>query len=520
MMERKTPIVVGVGDIVNRSKEVGDAIEPLQLIIQAIRTALADTALDATAVASLQRDIDSVDIVRSWTWPYPDLAGLVSEHLDIRPHRKYNSEHGGNQPAYLFDEAARRISRGEGKVTVVAGGEALASLAACAAANKLPPPNWTPLAEEVNSVFSPTTRELKPNLGARHSIGNPIHIYPLYENAFRAHRGQSLAENHAESAKLYADFARVAEANEFAWNFGKKAETEGTIGTVGGRNRLICFPYPLLMNAFNMVNLAAACVLTSTEYARELGIPEDRWIYALGGAGTRDCDDFWQRPTFWWSPSISRSLDAGIDASGLRKEDIDLYDFYSCFPIVPKLACAHLKLPILNPPKPITLLGGLTSFGGAGNNYSMHAITAMVRQLRRGRGKNGLVLANGGVVTYQHTVCLSTSPRRDGLPYPNTNPLTPLVTDVQVPSITESPDGDATVETYTVEFNRDGAPLRGHVIGRLKSNGHRFIANHADERTLWELCSTEVEPIGRSGTVKTGDDGKSLFGFTWGMAKL
>lgn len=194
----------------------------------------------------------------------------------------------------------------------------------------------------MNSVFSPTTRELKPSalpgawmppprpslssstrasdpghysadLGARHSIGNPIHIYPLYENAFRAHRGQSLAENHAESAKLYADFARVAEANEFAWNFGKKAETEGTIGTVGGRNRLICFPCmsirphpkfvrsgceaefvlvdPLLMNAFNMVNLAAACVLTSTEYARELGIPEDRWIYALGGAGTRDCDD-------------------------------------------------------------------------------------------------------------------------------------------------------------------------------------------------------------------------------------
>lgn len=71
-----------------------------------------------------------------------------------------------------------------------------------------------------------------------------------------------------------------------------------------------------------------------------------------------------------------------------------------------------------------------------------------------------------------------------------------------------------------MEFNRDGTPLRGHVVGRLKSNGHRFIANHAEERTLRELCSTEVEPIGRSGTVKTGDDGKSLFAFTWGMAKL
>lgn len=43
-----------------------------------------------------------------------------------------------------------------------------------------------------------------------------------------------------------------------------------------------------------------------------------------------------------------------------------------CFPIVPKLACSHLGLNLEHPGKPITLLGGLTSFGGAGNNYSMH----------------------------------------------------------------------------------------------------------------------------------------------------
>ena len=42
------------------------------------------------------------------------------------------------------------------------------------------------------------------------------------------------------------------------------------------------------MNAFNNVNIASACVLMSTETARKFGIPEDRWIYPLGGAGTRD----------------------------------------------------------------------------------------------------------------------------------------------------------------------------------------------------------------------------------------
>ena len=45
---------------------------------------------------------------------------------------------------------------------------------------------------------------------------------------------------------------------------------------------------PLLMNSFNNVNLAAACLLTSTEHARKLGIPETQWVYPLGGAGTRD----------------------------------------------------------------------------------------------------------------------------------------------------------------------------------------------------------------------------------------
>lgn len=228
----------------------------------------------------------------------------------------------------------------------------------------MPPPGWTPLAEDVNTVFSPTTRELNPgalpgswtasysdpecvDLGAVHSIGAPIHVYPLYEHGFRAHRCQDVGENHVESAQLYAEFASVAATNEYAWSYGQEAQTESSISTLGKKNRMICTPYPLLMNAFNTVNLSAACIITSTEHARKLGVSEDRWIYPLGGAGTRDsdhCEDseskgvcrfanmgtVWERPAYWWSPALSRSLDAGINVSALRKEDIDLFDFYSC----------------------------------------------------------------------------------------------------------------------------------------------------------------------------------------------
>jgi hypothetical protein len=48
---------------------------------------------------------------------------------------------------------------------------------------------------------------------------------------------------------------------------------------------------PLLMNAFNTVNLAAACILTTVSYAKELGVPQDKWVYPLGGAGTQDSDE-------------------------------------------------------------------------------------------------------------------------------------------------------------------------------------------------------------------------------------
>ncbi|KAK5734164.1 hypothetical protein LTR17_009147 [Elasticomyces elasticus] len=306
--QRRVPIIVGVADVVNRSRKVEDAVEPLQLMLEAIRKAIIDTGLPHSDIASLQQQIDSLDVVRSWTWPYPDLPGLLAERLSIKPNHSHISDHGGNQPGLLFDEAARRIAKGESNVALLTGGEALASLSACAAAKLLSPPNWTPLTEKVDSVFSPTTRELPASalpgkwtasrtdadgvdIGATHSIGSPIQVYPLFENGFRAYRGQSVKDNHAESAQLYSEYAKVAEGNQYAWAYGKEAETAQSIASVNQKNRMICTPYPLLMNAFNTVNLAAACVLTSTEHARKIGIPEDRWIYALGGAGTRDSND-------------------------------------------------------------------------------------------------------------------------------------------------------------------------------------------------------------------------------------
>lgn len=507
------PVIIGVGDIKNRSTAVADAKEPATLMLEAIRAAIKDAS--STSTSEIQPLIDSIDVVKTWTWPYPDLPGTLASKLGVEKSVKWKRypEHGGDKPGKLLDEAAKRIAKGECKVAIVTGGEALASLSACAAAKKLPPPGWTKPSQAVDSVFTPTGRDLGNNLGAIHKIGAPIHVYPLYENAFRAHRSQSIEANHKESARLYADFSKVAETNEYAWNQGRR-DSEDDIGTVGRKNRMICYPYPLLMNAFNTVNLASALILTSTTTAKSLNVPSSKWIYPLGGAGTQDSSEFWLRPNFHSSPSISRSIDAALSVSGTDKAELDLIDIYSCFPIVPKIAAMHLGLPIIDGPKPLTLLGGLTSFGGAGNNYSMHALTGMTRQLRAGKGKKGMVLCNGGVLSYQYVIVLGREPTGSAK-YPLENPLPEVLQDVPVPELAKDAEGEAVVETYTVEFGRNGSPLRGHIVGRLKSGNKRFLANHGDEETLKQMAGGKVEIVGKRGWVWQDEKkkGRGLFAF-------
>jgi hypothetical protein len=124
-----TPILIGVADHINRSKLPSHAIEPLHLMLAAIESALKDTNIpfSSTQKQTLLAAVDSLDVVRTWTWPYPDLPGLIASKLGISPRRKYYTGDGGNQPGVVFDEAARRIARGEVRVAVLSGGEALGS---------------------------------------------------------------------------------------------------------------------------------------------------------------------------------------------------------------------------------------------------------------------------------------------------------------------------------------------------------------------------------------------------------
>jgi hypothetical protein len=73
----------------------------------------------------------------------------------------------------------------------------------------------------------------------------------------------------------------------------------------------------------------------------------------------------------------------------------------------------------------------------------------MVRELRKPgkeQRRHGLVLANGGLLTYQHVVCLSNHPRRDGSAYPGKNPLPDVLDDLPVTLVDDRAEGEAIVE--------------------------------------------------------------------------
>jgi acetyl-CoA C-acetyltransferase len=207
-------------------------------------------------------------------------------------------------------------------------------------------------------------------------------------------------------------------------------------------------------------------------------------------------------------------LDDVFPTAGIAPEDVDLAELYSCFPCVPKMALLHLGW---DADFPMSVTGGLTFFGGAGNNYMTHALVAMTRALRRGESTTGLLYGQGGFVTKHHALVVSTEPRPTA--YPSGGAAADAARQAKIdalpsPSLTTAPKGAATVETYTVVYDRAGEPERGIVVGRLES-GERFVANtpDGDRGQLDRLVDVDThgEPVGVPGSAEPVGDGRNCF---------
>jgi acetyl-CoA C-acetyltransferase len=323
-------------------------------------------------------------------------------------------------------------------------------------------------------------------------------VYALVENARRAARHETLPGAQSRSAEIWSAFSRVAETTPGAWL--PKAMTPDEVATPAPANRIIAFPYTKLMCANPGVDQAAAVIVTSAAAADRLGVPRERRVYLHAEAGASDTVDILERPTYERSEAIELTLTAVLSQAGVEADELDLIDLYSCFPIVPKLAADALGI---GGDRALSVTGGLTFFGGPGCAYPVCSSAAMVRRLRDGEGRIGLVHANGEYVTKQHALVLGTEPPRTGA-FATDSQRTSRQAQLdgrQRPTFDSAPEGTGVVEAFTVVHDREGEAETGVIIGRLP-NGSRFIANTArDHGTLDELESPTAETIGRSGRV-------------------
>ncbi|SHH04462.1 acetyl-CoA C-acetyltransferase [Jatrophihabitans endophyticus] len=487
-------VVIGVGQLRhNRDRTVDDAREPMDLLLTAAHRCAADAGLDPAVL----RELDLLDVVQIVSWNYHDAAAAAAHRLGATNAVTSTSGVGGHQPVARLLDLARRLGDGEGGLALLAGAEAQSSLDALAKAGVANPwPRDPGGMREFPREVGGTERMWDLGLVA------PIRVYPLFENRLRAELGQSFAESQDWSARLYSAFSEIATTNDAAWN--PTPATPAEIRTVGPDNRMICFPYPLRMNAFAGVDQAAAVLLATAETADALGVPAHRRIAVVAGAEAADSEDVLDRPGFGASPGLDAVLDRALARAGRDVADLDVIDLYSCFPVVPKLAALHLDAT----DRPVTATGGLSSFGGPHNDYSTHALVATVRALRAASG-TGLVYANGEYLTRHAAVVLSSDVTATGAPV--VDPVDPAPPGPAAPAYLDGYTGAVTVETYTVEYDRTGEPARAYVVARTP-RGERTAAraSRADAHTLAMLVDEDVEPVGRGGSV-VAVDGRRTF---------
>ena len=504
MIADTTPVIIGVGQYSERVGEPGyEALSYMDLAGRALAAAIADSAASGDVAGA----IDTIAAIRAFEMSRPDrkppfgaasnVPRAISKRVGANPARAILTTTGGQTNQQLVGEFASAIAAGESSCAVIVGSEAISTVLALSAKGEIP--DWS---EEIEGDFEDQgfgVEELMEPVLFMHGASGAIPLYALAENARRHRLGMGLEDYRLEIGKLFAPFTRVAAANPHS--AAPVERTAEELATVTDRNRIVAEPYPRMTVARDQVNQAAAIIVASAGLARALGVPEDKWVHIHAVTAATELK-LSQRPDLAGNPASIASVDAALDRAGKGIADMAYIDFYSCFAIPVFNQCDHFGLSV-DDPRGLTLTGGLPFFGGAGNNYSAHAIAEAVQRVRGDRGSFALIGANGGWMSKYATGVYSTTPAdwsgNDRFA------VLPKASD-KVPVAKGQVDA-ATIESYTINRGPKGA--EAIFIGRSDS-GERVVGN-AD---LSDAATAEAfeggEPFGKRLTLTQDERGRTL----------
>jgi acetyl-CoA C-acetyltransferase len=506
MNEARMPVLIGCGQLTDkRNPEEGATV--LEMMADSALKAAQDTgaaeavlaAIDAVAAVGLV--VDSPESNSGAKGMMRNVPASLCKALGIDPAEQIYTYSGGNTPQMLVNRYAEKIARGEANTVLLTGAEALATMVGRLKLG-LDLDDWLEGADSDPEMLG-EARAAGTDHEMAYGIQTPSVTYPMFENALRGKYGLTQEQHREKMGKLYASFNKVAAKNPLSWFPTPRTAEE--IAGVGPDNRYVGFPYTKYLNSIIQVNMAASVIMTSVAKAREMGVADERMVYLHGCADANEIWNVTDRIDYSSSPAVRTMGEKAFAMSGKTIDDMDYFDIYSCFPSAVQIACDELGLNVEDE-RGLTVTGGLPYFGGPGNNYVMHSIATMMDRLRENPGKFGLLNANGWFVTKHALGIYSTTPvsgdweREDPASYQQ------AILDAPHPVFTETPNGEGTIETYTVLHGRKGVE-RALVIGRL-TDGTRFLAETPDDEATLAAMMAE-ERLGQPGTVTSGD--KNLF---------
>jgi len=505
-LDGNTPVIIGVGEASERI----DATDYAALSPAALAALAAQAALDdARAASPIAPAVEVMAAIRQFEVSGPravapfgkadNFPRAVARRIGADPARAILEPVGGQGPQHLVNEFAQAIGRGEMGVALIFGSEAISTVRHLTSQGETR--DWS---EEVGGQLEDrgyAVEGLVTEHLANHGARTPIQLYAMFENARRCHAGLDRDAYRLRMGELFAPFTRVAAINPHAMS--QSVFDAEALATVTPANRLVADPFPRRMVARDQANQGAAVLIASVAKARELGVPEDRWVYLHGGADVKERTPI-ERNDLAAYPAATLAARRALEVAGVGAAEIALFDFYSCFPVAVFDVRDGLGV-AADDPRPLTVTGGLPFFGGAGNNYSMHAIASMVRALRDRPGTYGFVGANGGFLSKYSVGVYSTTPRA-WRPFESQD-LQAEIDGWSAPVLAPNDDLAGTVETYTIDYGRE-AP-QGVVVGRTAA-GARFVAMTAPEHPEILQTMIEREPLGAALTCRLDERGRRV----------
>jgi acetyl-CoA C-acetyltransferase len=488
----QVPVIVGVGQLAN--KDPNRIASPLDLAGDAVERAVADAA----ASTSLLALVDAIyKTPTSVFGPDRPLADLLAERFGLDAGTRIGSSFSGASPLTLMAQACEAVTSGQAKVALIAGAIAEDSFKRAKAMGIEPvAPQAAPWSQgSANRVEIEREDLMREDIarkfrGAEGGAGvtGPSDIFALLESAFAAEAGRTPTEQRHWLGALMAPFTEVAASRpDLAWF--PVARTPHELSDATADNRLVSEPYTKRMNAFPIVDLSAAVLVTTDARADELGVPADRRVYPWSTAHCSEVGPPSTRTHIHRSVALRAAIERALRNAQVGVDDIGSFDLYSCFPAAVQLSRDVLGLDPADPRR-LTLTGGLPYFGGPGANYVTHAIACAVEACRKAPGDNSLVVGLGGAPSDFAAGVFSTDAPAETWAFDDCDDVTATLEAARVP-VADDREGFATVEAMTIIHDRVEGPTRVPLVASF-DDGTRIGARAASIELAQSLTGVSL----------------------------